>query len=972
MRARALLSAAAAAALLSRAAAGAAHAGAPPASPAALSVDWPSFLARADPVWLWSAANASSAMPTEWVQSLFGGNGDLGFMLWAASTTELRLNVHRQTLWDDRTPDLGLPFYLNNFVYDQPRLPSGFFRVTWASGAAPTAAVGRVSLFDAVASLNVSTPSGSCALAVWASAAHDSSSPGGGADVVVIESSWTGTEECVVTFVPEAAVSTWNGDNRYIPNPPPLNSSRVLSPELQLQLTSQPHLPQKGTWHTAAVLRAQFAFASATYVFTVSPVLSSQNASDAWATAEVLAAQGQLPGMRGAHEAAWHAWWPAGGFVSFEYSVLESFFFLQLYKFKSGSRHRVVHDLEGPWFIEGTPWPDLHWDLNLQYPYYFPVVANRPDISATLNDYVEFLMDSGNLNTNVPAEWQSDSAAAPTGASSLSGNETCYWSYGADCKTAPPSVTGNLLWILSVVHMNAVYSGNVTIDTEIVFPLLDRALQFYQHFQLTAPDGTITLPVTFSPEWPGGSGPDSNYDKSLYRWGLATAIELAAEYGLSSPHLQAWKDTLSKIAWFAVDPATDTFEIYDGVPYNQPHRHFSHLFMIWPLRLIDVSNASQYATARNSINLWLATPEEDSMFYRPAASAMNNLLGQRAAAFDNVTYLLHHRIEGSTWYREGAQGSCTETPYAAAWAVTDWLLQSWNKTSAAGGPAQARVIDFYPGLDDVIRLDGADYDAAPAKVATAAFYRLAVEGAVLASAARALVTHNATHYVTRTSFVAVERLASAPGTAPLVLRTNMARPLATSPAGVPVTELGDGGLVLVGIGAGEGVAIFSAAQPPSSFDITPAAGCAADFNHWGVLESGGSGPGVGGAPVALRACVLGADGLVEPAQRFAWNASAGRFALQDGSGRCLSVTTCDGSNGDRVSLAPCGAPPPPPPADAPIGCDSSAAPASCAEASQRWSVTGPDGTPPNAIITAVSNRCIDVNGAITPGDIDVW
>ena len=64
-----------------------------------------------------------------------------------------------------------------------------------------------------------------------------------------------------------------------------------------------------------------------------------------------------------------------------------------------------------------------------------------------------------------------------------------------------------------------------------------------------------------------------------------------------------------------------------------------------------MSNASQYALARNSINLWLATPETDSMFYRPAASAMNVLLGQRAAAFDNVTYLLHNRVEGSTWYR---------------------------------------------------------------------------------------------------------------------------------------------------------------------------------------------------------------------------------------------------------------------------------------------------------------------------------
>ncbi len=63
-----------------------------------------------------------------------------------------------------------------------------------------------------------------------------------------------------------------------------------------------------------------------------------------------------------------------------------------------------------------------------------------------------------------------------------------------------------------------------------------------------------------------------------------------------------------------------------------------------------MTNESQFETARVSINRWLATPEEDSMFYRPAASAMNVLLGQRAAAFDNITFVVNNRVEGSTWY----------------------------------------------------------------------------------------------------------------------------------------------------------------------------------------------------------------------------------------------------------------------------------------------------------------------------------
>ena len=30
-----------------------------------------------------------------------------------------------------------------------------------------------------------------------------------------------------------------------------------------------------------------------------------------------------------------------------------------------------------------------------------------------------------------------------------------------------------------------------------------------------------------------------------------------------------------------------------GTPYGTPHRHYSHLFAIWPLRALDMTNASQ-------------------------------------------------------------------------------------------------------------------------------------------------------------------------------------------------------------------------------------------------------------------------------------------------------------------------------------------------------------------------------------------
>ena len=936
------------------AAAAAETATAPPAFP--LNVDFPSFLSRADPVYNWSIPGGSPG-PTEWVDALFGGNGELGYLLWASGPSSLHLDVSRQTVYDDRDASLGPPRFLNNFVYDQPRLPIGHFDILF--DAPITAGLGRIALYSARSSLDITTSDGTLSLAVWACAAWDTA-----ADVITIEAAWSGSSSPTIAWVPEIAQSTWSGrDKDYVPNPPPLNTSSSPSNGQLLNVTTQPHL--MGTAHATAVLRIDDSSGSAaTFFVAVSPVVASSNAATNEASMSVTAAaQLGVPALRAAHEAWWAAWWPAGGFITLEDSVIESFVYIQLYKFASGARRgRTVHDLEGPWFIAGTDWPDLHWDLNLQYPYYMPILFNRFDIVQTYVDFFAGLLDSDALVRNVPTDWQHDSAAAPTGASSLRAEMSCYWNFGENCTTSPPSVTGNLLWCLHVLHLAAEVSGNSTIDTEVVWPLLGRALQFHSHFATADASGTIHLEETFSPEWPGGPGPDANYDVSLFRWGLGIAAELAAQYSLESPYLPVWAATLANLTFFPIDGKSQTLEIYEGTPYNQPHRHFSHLFSIWPLHSLDLSNATLHAVATNSINLWLATPEEDSMFYRPAASAMNIVLQQNAAAFDNVTYLLHNRIEGSTFYREGAQGSCTETPYAAAWAVADWLLQSWNTTQLSS-PAGLHIVHFFPGIDDVIPLSLSPYDAAPARAATASFWRLAVSGGVTASGARALVTTNATHYVTRTAWVGVEM----PNAGTVVMRTNLQRPLAASPAGATFVELGGGeGLVQVTLPAGGSVALFSAALPPADFAIKPATGCPAEYNFWGVSPARGGGGGLAGTPVVLRNCSVGADGLAAPTQRYTWNASTGIFALQDGTDRCLSVASCSGENGALVQLMPCSAGGGSD--DRPIGCETQ----SCAAAALSWTVTDATGTPPNAIKTKTSGRCIDVNGAFNPDLIDVY
>ena len=142
-----------------------------------------------------------------------------------------------------------------------------------------------------------------------------------------------------------------------------------------------------------------------------------------------------------------------------------------MYKLASATRHdRVVYDLMGPWYIEGTNWPDLHCepraslpsavqaratglrlcacvvcgsaragsllqssysmhvaaagDLNVQLTYWPLFTANKIEMVGSLTSLLQAQQE--NLISNVPLEMRSDSAAAPSGASALTSQvSTC-------------------------------------------------------------------------------------------------------------------------------------------------------------------------------------------------------------------------------------------------------------------------------------------------------------------------------------------------------------------------------------------------------------------------------------------------------------------------------------------------------------------------------------------------------------------
>ena len=91
-----------------------------PLALATLSVDWPSFLGRADPMW--------HTVPTTWYDSAFVGNGKLGAMVKVDTDgATLKLDIGNSGVWDDRMPGGPGAIVPDDMSCNRPRLPIGGF-----------------------------------------------------------------------------------------------------------------------------------------------------------------------------------------------------------------------------------------------------------------------------------------------------------------------------------------------------------------------------------------------------------------------------------------------------------------------------------------------------------------------------------------------------------------------------------------------------------------------------------------------------------------------------------------------------------------------------------------------------------------------------------------------------------------------------------------------------------------------------
>jgi hypothetical protein len=655
---------------------------------------WESFLGHNDLVW--------DRVGDHWTKGPFIGNGEMGALIYHEKAKDkgdgqwLRFELSRT--------DLYTAFATNYSI----RMPTGHVYLKPAGKVKASRA--RLDLWNAEATGVIETEGGKI---TWRAFVH---APG---NLLYIELKTEGDETgCKIEYEAERAI------HQYLVFKKQKLDKRNEQPEPVVSKRGDTTVSVQPWWWGGGAATATREIASGgTRVLVASLAVNWADPAPAdVAHAAVNApSAGEIVSARVAHREWWHAFYRKS-FLSIPDARLESFYWIQLYKMASATREdRAAVDLMGPWY-QMTMWPKYWMNLNIQLAYYPVYEANHLELGLSLVNWVS--RQRASLIANAPKEWQYDSAALPR-ATGLD--------LRGDVRNDGKEL-GNLMYLLHNVYLQYRYSMDDKMLRDVLYPLLTRSVNFYRHVLIKKDDGKYHLPRSISPEY--GPAEDCNYDLSLLRWGCGVLIESAERLKLDDPLIPVWKDILANLTPYPVDK--NGLMIGSDVPFAKSHRHYSHLFMIYPLAIMQTTGVDG-ELARKSMDYWLGMTEGHTGFSYTGGGSIAAYMGDGDRALKLMNIFCDKYLKPNTFYTELWGWPVIETPLSGARTLQEMVLQS-----------HAKCINVFP--------------AVPAKWENVTFRDLRTEGAFLVSAVRA---------EGKTKWIRIQSLAGEP----CVLKTDMANPV---------------------------------------------------------------------------------------------------------------------------------------------------------------------------------------------------
>lgn len=716
------------------------------------AMDWARFLSRSDMVW--------RKLPSGWNDGPFVGNGRLGGIFWQKPAGPLHFEVSRSDLYDHRRIDGNY-----TVLFARCRLPNGHFALSFGD-AKPNGTL-RLDLWNAEARGEIVSGDQRWQIRCFTSAVDD---------VIVLE---------VASAALAVPVLSWHADPSKPTRPvnPPANL-KAYPPQVQRQVgdvtVSVQDMPESAEYHTDGQGVGQYATAWAQTVLPGRTIwyISTQISypgTTAEAEAVRIVQQARAAGIErieSAHRHWWHNYYPRS-LISVPDPVVEGFYWVQMYKMASASRKGgPLLDLMGPWF-QPTPWPAVWWNLNIQLTYWPFYTANHLDEAEPLIEAV--WTNRENLAAN----------AAPHSADSYAvGRAT-----GLDCIQPVGAEVGNLPWTMHNLWLHYRSTMDDRFLCDRLFPLMKGSFRYLRHILIATPDGRLVLPKTASPEYTDAAE-SCAYTLANIRWLASTIIAADARLKANDPIVAMCQDVLARLEPYPTDDATG-FLVGKEMPLAKSHRHWSHLFMIYPFHEYTWDQPEHIDLIERSLNHWTGKPEAFAGYSWLGAASMHAAAGRGDQALQYLQTFLRRSPLPNTHYREW--GPVIETPLAFARSLQEMLLTSHGD-----------LIRVFPGVPAVWR--------------DVTFSDLRTEGAFLVSARRA---DGITQYIRITS-LAGERCRIRTGL-PGKVSSLSSHPLDIRDIGNGITELT--------LAKGQSALLFTGAAPAvPSFSPVPLAG---PGSRWG-------------------------------------------------------------------------------------------------------------------------------------------
>ena len=598
-------------------------------------VDWKVFLSRHDLRW--------NRLPTSYFDAPFVGNGLLGAMLYQPSENLLRLDIGSSAVVERRHTDA-------RSIVDNGRLPVGYFEL--ACNHIIRKAEGRLDLYNAETQFSMQTDRGYSIDMTMKVLRHQ--------DVIILDYTPTDKLDCYWVFRPSPSVVPRSreclGD---VFLNPPATEQKIGDINVVIQ-----ERPNAGCYVTAWK-ELKLPNNQRRLLITIQDTHKDDAAiNNAVALIQQAADEQKLNEQLKAHKNWWNQYYTAS-FISIPHPQMESLYWGLQYKLASMMRKgSPLCDLMGPWY-KPTSWPGVWWNLNTQMLFSSLHVSNQQELVSTLTDYV--FENEQNFINSVPKEFRHNAAGLVRCSGRNQIDPVFSW------PNAEYPERSNLIYLMHVMWEHyRVTMDDVYLEKQF-FPFLKRAVNFLLNVVTVDANGVIHTPKSHSPE--ATNGTDANYDLASLHWGCKTLLNINKRCGLKDKEAKEWENVLENLRPFPMNE--DGYMSSATVKAPLGHRHWCHLFQIYPYHLINFDQKENHDVILKSLKHWGDIRIPNTWTQAVISSMYASMQDSEQALKHLNAALASPNLSKNMTHSEGKQ-PCSETYGGLSRMVQDILIQSWG------------------------------------------------------------------------------------------------------------------------------------------------------------------------------------------------------------------------------------------------------------------------------------------------------